>query len=90
MPPPSAASCPSFVSATVNVASASTSAGIVCGLDRSRLADDEPGVQAVGGEKVRGLKLPVGEHAVDHFEAEREPLDGLERGGRIARPRTDA
>ena len=43
-------------------------------------------MQAVGGDEVRGLKLPVGVDAVDDLEAEREPLDGLERGGRVAAP----
>ncbi len=48
-------------------------------------------MKAVGRDEVHGLKLPVGEGAIDHFEAQRDPLDGferaaldgLDRGGRI-------
>ena len=55
---------------------------MLAAVDRARLADDERGVQTVRGDEVRGLKLPVGVRAVDDLEPERQPLDGLERGGR--------
>ena len=58
--------------------------------DRTRLADDERGVQAIGGDEVGGLILPVGVGTVDDLESEREPLDGLERGGRLRDARARA
>ena len=56
---------------------------MTAGVDRARLADDERGVQPVRGDEIGGLKLPVGEQAVDDLEPERQPLDGLEHGGRL-------
>ena len=47
-------------------------------------------MKAVGRDEVRGLKLPVGEGAIDHFEAQRDPLDGLERAARGIRRRRPA
>ena len=35
------------------------------------------------GDEIGWLKRPVGEHAVDDLESEREPFDGVERRGRI-------
>src|SRR5262249_22139064 len=58
--------------------------GDLLGYDHSRLADDQPGVQAVRSKKICGLKLPVRVDAVNHLETEREPFDGLEGGRGIA------
>ena len=56
-------------------------------LHEDRLADHQRGVQAASRDEVGRLKLPVGKHAVDHFEAERDPLRRLEHRDRVARRR---
>ncbi len=53
-------------------------------LDASRLTDHERGVQPERRDEVGRLELPVGKHAVDDFESQRQPFDRVEHRGRIA------
>ena len=51
-----------------------------------RLADDQRRVQAVGGDEVGRLELAVHVGRIDHFEAERQPLDVTQHLHRIGDP----
>src|SRR6185503_10758213 len=61
--------------------------GDSAGVDLHWRADDEPGVETIGGHEIRGLEFPISETAVDDLEAERAPLDGAEHRRWIGRRR---